>query len=138
MDIPVDLLEKCRLLWDINNNLSQELTLIGDEALRNDENRLTAMKNHARTWSRQELLNYHMGNVNQSFGIFTVAMEQGTSKIKMLKYLLDQGTPSRLEVALRDMAEMKEVLHTDDIKWWYIQNQYEFWDRMTTEELYEI
>ncbi len=135
--------DQCSMIWNIRNKLSDAM----DEACNEPHTgRLERMRAYVRDWSRQDMIDYHMGNIftqgHGNNGSIKWALENGTSKIKAINRILENGTPMDLATAKRDLDCINNILSTangkDGIQLALIENDLNYWRNMTDEELFEI
>ena len=135
---------QCLQLWDIDNGRGAELAQVQLCAEQNRINGLTAQRAYVRDhWDKEAIMEYHMGNRTwASYGTIKWALDLGTSKIKMLEYyLLELGenmTPEQAGKALFMGIKILEADNKDERMLAYITEQYEYWDSLDEDELYEI
>ncbi|NVM46735.1 MAG: hypothetical protein HWN79_17650 [Candidatus Lokiarchaeota archaeon] len=134
---PTDnILEKCSELWDINNpNREVMQLLIDDKGLQETKESIK------RSWSRQDMLNYHMGNKETTTGAIQLALKHSDSKIQAIKEVLDVGVPLKLDAAQFDRKCIERILDShgrEELTWAIIQNQYDYWNGFDDDELYVI
>ena len=136
--------QNCRNLWNMENRLGEELERHGDMVGADGGNSLNAMKDMASGWTRQQCLDYHMGNNRKSGRGSTCsikwAFQRCTSKINVIKELFEEQ-PTTYELAIQDLKNIQRYLNTnnkDELIMEYINQEWEFWSRMTDDELKEI
>jgi len=80
-----------------------------------------------------------MGNLGN--GSLVYAISNITGKIGAIREILDGGTPNHLETAQMDLENIKNILtanNKDELILKYLENQFNYWNSLTDEELYEI
>ena len=136
--------ENCADLWDINNRLSDVLDIVHQKAESvNCGNGLPAMNKYVKdNWTRQDLINYNMGNIFQRGRTVWWAMKF-KSKIQLLRHILENATnPIKLEVAKNDIGLCYSILNSshnlDHARYCYILDQFNYWNSLDDEKLYDI
>lgn len=143
-EISHELKARCANLWNIHTSTKQDLQNVSDDAESNGENGLTAMREYVRNeWTRVDVLDYHMGNISTSSnGAIKWALRTCKSKISALnECILDQGQPLTEEALKRTYRDAKRILEAngkDELLFAYIENQYDFWNSLSDEELFDI
>ena len=141
-ELSLDNEAKCEALWDVYNTRSQELEDVADEA--DPRNRLTFQKEYVReNWDATAMLEYHLGNLTERAGVIQGATtEAQKGRFEMVREeLVEQGiglTKEALERQIKNCQRYIACKNREELTWAYIQNQYDFWDSLTDEELYEI
>lgn len=135
-----EITRKASELWDIHNTKREELDEVARIAESNRENGLEAMGRYVReNWNKQDLIDYYMGNIeNRRSGSFYWANKVGKSKITLIKHYLENGIPTNLEEAVEDLKRVEAVLETSCCKWFYIEDEFHYWNNMELEELMRI
>ena len=141
-ELSLDNEAKCSVLWDVYNTRSQELEDVADEA--DPRNRLTFQKEYVReNWDATAMLEYHLGNLTERAGVIQGALSEAQKgRFEMIREeLVEQGiglTKEALEWQIKNCQRYIACKNREELTWAYIQNQYDFWDSLTDEELYEI
>lgn len=141
-ELSLDNEAKCSVLWDVYNTRSQELEDVADEA--DPRNRLTFQKEYVReNWDATAMLEYHLGNLTERAGVIQGALSEAQKgRFEMIREeLVEQGiglTKEALERQIKNCQRYIVCKNREELTWAYIQNQYDFWDSLTDEELYEI
>ena len=133
-DISPWLREKCEELWDIRNTRSDEI-----RGLNLHEARDYIRDN---SWTRNDMLEYHMGSIYADTSCsISWALRVCTSKVAAIKHFVDAGLPTTLEQAQSDLRRIETMVNADgkdEMMWAYITQEYNFWNDMNDEEIYDI
>ena len=140
-EISDGLKNQCSGLWSITNNLRSVLDEVSDSAEMGES--LNDMKEYVlKNWCREDMINYHMGNIFQRNGVVWWAMKF-KSKIQLLRHVLDSAiNPIKLEVANNDITLCVRILYSgnnlDHARFCFIQDTFNYYSAMSNDDLYEI
>lgn len=131
-DLSPELEQRLNELWNIENDTKELVKAIRDKL------GVDYAKDHIGTWSKESLIEYHMGNNRVGdIGAIYFALKECNSKISAIRPIFE-AKPTTFELAMHDLEYIENIINSnskDERIYFHVKEAYDYWNGLPKEEL---